>query len=390
MDRRLIWLAIGAFATSTVAFVFAGLLPLIADGVGTTVPKAGLLMTAFSLSYAIGTPILATVTGSVDRRRVIAFALAFFIAANLFAAIAASYGALMAAQIVMGAFTGLYASTAQSTAIALSDPAHRARAVSAVLAGTTFAVAFGAPLGALIGDLVGWRFTFLFIGVVAVICLAILWFRLPGDIEGVRLSLGERILAVARPGVFPALAVTFLYLAAGFTLIAYLAPLAIDGVGLPKTAVSLLLLVFGLGAVAGNAVSGRLADRLGPTRVVAIALSGGVVLALAIGLVAEFVPSSLGGPALIALMFPWGVIGWTFPPAQASRLVALAPELAHLTMPLNVSAMYFGIAAGSVIGGRVLAVAPVPWLGFVASAILVVTIFVLTWRRRPARPLSMA
>ena len=92
MDRRLIWLAIGAFATSTVAFVFAGLLPLIADGVGTTVPKAGLLMTAFSLSYAIGTPILATVTGSVDRRRVIAFALAFFIAANLFAATAASYG----------------------------------------------------------------------------------------------------------------------------------------------------------------------------------------------------------------------------------------------------------------------------------------------------------
>jgi DHA1 family inner membrane transport protein len=390
MDRRLIWLAIGAFATSTVAFVFAGLLPLIADGVGTTVPKAGLLMTAFSLSYAIGTPILATVTGSVDRRRVIAFALAFFIAANLFAATAASYGALMAAQIVMGAFTGLYASTAQSTAIALSDPAHRARAVSAVLAGTTFAVAFGAPLGALIGDLVGWRFTFLFIGVIAVICLAILWFRLPGDIEGVRLSLGERILAVARPGVFPALAVTFLYLAAGFTLIAYLAPLAIDGVGLPKTAVSLLLLVFGLGAVAGNAVSGRLADRLGPTRVVAIALSGGVVLALAIGLVAEFVPGSLAGPVLIALMFPWGVIGWTFPPAQASRLVALAPELAHLTMPLNVSAMYFGIAAGSVIGGRVLAVAPVPWLGFVASAILVVTIFVLTWRRKPARPLSMA
>ena len=113
-----------------------------------------------------------------------------------------------------------------------------------MLAGTTFAVAFGAPLGALIGDLVGWRFTFLFIGVIAVICLAILWFRLPGDIEGVRLSLGERILAVARPGVFPALAVTFLYLAAGFTLIAYLAPLAIDGVGLPKTAVSLLLLVF--------------------------------------------------------------------------------------------------------------------------------------------------
>ncbi|MFZ2101545.1 MAG: MFS transporter [Oricola sp.] len=390
MDRRLIWLAIGAFATSTVAFVFAGLLPLIADAVGTTVPRAGLLMTAFSLSYAIGTPVLSTVTGGMDRRSVIAIALVVFVAGNLFAASAGSYAALMTAQIVMGAFTGLFASTAQSTAVALSAPEHRARAVSTVLIGTTLAVAFGAPLGALIGNLVGWRFTFLFIGAIAVICLAILWARLPGNIEGVKLPLGERILVVARPGVAPALAVTFLYLAAGFTLVSYLAPLAIDGVGLPKNAVSLLLLIFGLGAVAGNAISGRLADRLGPTRVVTIALSGGLILALAIGLVTEFAPRWLAGPALLALMFPWGVVGWTFPPAQASRLVALAPDLAHLTMPLNVSAMYFGIAAGSVIGGRVLAVGPVSWLGYVAAAILAATIFVLLYRRRPVRPLSMA
>lgn len=388
MDRRLIWLAIGAFATSTVAFVFAGLLPLIADSIGVSLARAGLLMTVFSLSYAIGTPIFSTLTGSIDRRTVIAGALSVFFVANLGAAMAGSYATLMAAQIVMGAFTGLFASTAQSTAIALSSPERRARAVSTVLTGTTLAVAFGAPLGALIGNLVGWRFTFLFIGAIALFCLVILWLRLPRDIEGVRLSFGERLLVITRPGVFHVLSVTFLYLAGGFTLIAYLAPLAIEGAGMSKNAVPALLLVFGVGAVIGNTISGRLADRLGPTRVVMISLTGGLVLSVAIALLVAFAPDRVAGPALLVLMFPWGVVGWTFPPAQASRLVALAPELAHLTMPLNVSAMYFGIASGSLIGAQVMAFLDVSWLAFIASALLVVTIAVVALDRRPSPRLA--
>ncbi|GAB4363523.1 MAG: MFS transporter [Oricola sp.] len=386
MDRRLVWLAIGAFATSTVAFVFAGLLPLIAASVGITESHAGLLLTAFSLSYAIGTPILSTITGGIDRRSVIVAALVLFVAANLFAASAGSFPALMAAQVVMGAFTGLFAATAQSTAIALAAPEDRARAVSTVLVGTTLAVAFGAPLGALIGSLVGWRFTFLFIGAAAALCLVILRVRLPGDIEGVRLSLGERILVVAQPGVAPALAVTFLYMAASFSLIAYLGPLAVQGAGLPERAVSLLLLVYGIGAAAGNSVSGRLADRFRPARVVAAAIAGGVAIALAIGLVTGLAPDRVAGPLLVVLMFSWGIVGWTFPPAQASRLVALAPGLAHLTMPLNISAIYFGFAFGSLVGGRVLAVAAAPWLGLAAAVILVATMAVLVLRRGPMCP----
>lgn len=388
MDIRLVWLAIGAFATSTVAFVFAGLLPLIAESVGVSVPRAGLLMTAFSLSYAIGTPVLATFTGGIDRRRVIGAALLVFIVANLSAAMSGTYAMLMTAQIVMGAFTGLFASTAQSTAIALSAPEHRARAVSTVLTGTTLAVAFGAPLGALIGNLVGWRFTFLFIGVVAVFCLAILWLRLPRNIEGVHLSLGERILVIAKPGVFPALAVTYLYLTASFTVISYLAPLGMEGVGLPATAIPGLLLVFGVGAVVGNGMAGRVADRLGPSRVVMIALSGGFVLCLLIAALVAFVPDRIAAPALFVMMIPWGIVGWTFPSAQASRLVALAPDLAHLTMPLNVSSMYFGIASGSIIGGQVLAHAGISWLGCVAAAILAATIALSLSMSRPARRLA--
>ncbi len=304
MDRRLIWLAVGAFATSTVAFVFAGLLPLISASAKISIAEAGRLMTVFSLSYAIGTPILSTLFGAVDRRRVIALALLCFIAGNALAAASGSYRGLLGAQIVMGTAAGLFASTAQAAAIALSSPDHRARAVSAVLGGTTLAVAIGAPLGALIGNLAGWRSTYLFIAALAFFCLTVLWLRLPHGISGVKLSLKERVMVIGRPGVLPSLAVTFLYLTGGFAVICYFGPLATQGAGMPVAMVPAMLLVFGLGAIIGNYSSGQLADRLGATRLVALSLTCFIVVCLMLTAVLEFAPANLAGPLLIALMLP--------------------------------------------------------------------------------------
>lgn len=385
MDKRLTWLAVGAFATSTVAFVFAGLLPLIAASANVTIAEAGHLMTVFSLAYAIGTPLLSTLFGAMDRRRVIAIALGFFIIGNTAAAASASYLGLLGAQTVMGAAAGLFASTAQAAAIALSGPEHRARAVSTVLGGTTMAVAFGAPLGAMIGNFGGWRASYVFIAALAFICLSVLWLRLPHGIEGVRLSLRERVLVIARPGILPALATTFLYLTGGFAVIAYLGPLATQGAGMPVSMVPAMLLVFGIGAVIGNYSSGQVADRLGATRVVALSLIGAAIISLLLALILEFAPRNLAGPLLIALMLPWGILGWMFPPAQASRLVAIAPELAGLTMPLNVSAMYFGIALGSFVGGQTLKLSPPAELGIVAAVFSLGALGVLAASARHAR-----
>lgn len=386
MDRRLIWLALGAFSTSTVAFAFAGLLPLIAASTGVSVSGAGYLMTAFSLAYAIGTPILSTLLGGADRRRVIALALGAFCVGNFLAAIGNSYGSLLAAQMVMGASAGTFAATAQATAIALAGPEHRARAVSAVLGGTTMAVAFGAPLGALIGNLAGWRMTFLFVSALALFCLTVLWFRLPRDLAGTKLGLGERFMVIGRRGVRSSLAITFFYLTGAFTVICYLAPLATEGAGLPASAVSLMLLVFGVGAVAGNMASGWLTDLIGPTRVVFISLVSSAVLCGVMSLVVTALPPGVAGPVLIGLMLPWGIIGWTFPPAQASRLVGYAPELAGLTMPLNVSAMYFGIASGSFIGGQVLAIGGAGELGIVGAIFPLVGLTILAATQRRLQP----
>lgn len=357
MDGRLFWLAVGAFATSTMAFVFAGLLPLIATATGVTMAEAGRLVTAYALSYAIGTPVLATLAGAADRRRVIVGALLLFLAGVAAAGASRSFLGLCLAQVVMGAAAGLYAATAQATAVAIVGIEHRARAVSAVVGGTTVAVAVGAPIGAFVGALFGWRATFVFVALLAALCAGALRLYLPRGLPGVRLGLGERLLAITRRGVLPALATTFLYLTGSFVIISYMAPIAVEAAGLPARAIPLMLLAFGAGAVVGNFASGRLTDRIGATRVVVFSLAASVAVALLILAIVMLLPPAAAGPLVVAIMVPWGIGGWAFPPAQASRIVALAPELANLTLPLNASAIYFGIAAGTFLGGRVLAVA---------------------------------
>lgn len=377
MDGRLLWLAAGAFSTSLMAFVFAGLLPLISVSAGISISEAGHLVTAYSLAYAIGTPILATLSGALDRKRVVVGALVLFLAGNAIAAASNSFALLTAAQIVMGAAAGLFASTAQATAVMLAGVEHRAKAVATVIGGTTLAVALGAPIGSLIGNLAGWRATFLFVGLVALLCASVLALRLPRGLPGVRLTLAERVLTITKPGVLPALIVTFLYLTGGFVVLCYLAPLATEGAGLAVTVLPAMLLAFGIGAVIGNYASGQLTDRLGATRVVVFSLIAFMVICVVITLMLQFLPAAVAGPLLIAIMVPWGIVGWTFPPAQASRIVALAPEVTYLTLPLNMSAMYFGVAAGSFAGGWALTSAPAADLGIIAAAFPLVALMVL-------------
>ena len=106
MDKRIFWLAAGSFTISTEGFVVSSLLPDIAADAGISIPLAGCLITAFALAYALGGPVLATLTGRQDRRSIIVWTMAFFVFGNLMAALGSSFETLLAARVVMGLLTG--------------------------------------------------------------------------------------------------------------------------------------------------------------------------------------------------------------------------------------------------------------------------------------------
>jgi MFS transporter, DHA1 family, inner membrane transport protein len=75
LNNRLLALALGTFAIGTGSFVFAGLLEGVAEDLSVSVATAGHLVTVFALTYAVSSPVLATLTGNVERKRLLVAAM---------------------------------------------------------------------------------------------------------------------------------------------------------------------------------------------------------------------------------------------------------------------------------------------------------------------------
>ena len=366
MDIRLVWLAVGTFAIGVESFAISSILPQIAESTGATLAQAGYLVLVFALSNAFGAPVLAALSGTADRRRILSGAAVVFASGAIWAGLSQGYFDLMAARILMALSAGLYTATAQATGVAISSPDHRARAIAVIVGGTTMAVAFGAPLGALVAGIAGWRAAYAMVAVFALIAAISIWVLLPAGLRGQQLSLRQRVAAAALPGVPGALLTTLLTLAGAFTVIIYLAVVTTQSIGLSSELVPAVLLTFGVGAAFGNAAGGQLSDRIGarPT-VIGAALLGALMLS-AISVVAQL-PAPFAGPVFFVIVLLWGVTGWAFPPAQSSHLLSLAPNSAPLVLSLNASALYLGIAGGSLLGGLVLQYGSVDDLGWVGA-----------------------
>jgi predicted MFS family arabinose efflux permease len=383
MDTRIFWLALGTFALSVESFALPGLLPDVAAATGVSLVEGGYLVLTYALAYAIGAPILAALTGARDRRTVLTVTTAVYAVATLAAGLAASYGLLMGARVVMALGLGLYSATAQATAVARSEPHHRARAISVIVGGTTLAVAFGSPLGDLLANVAGWRGMYFAIAAVALLASVAIWLMVPRGMHGARVPLRERLAVLARPGVAPVLLSMLLFSTGGFTVLSYIAPLATGPIGLDKALLPAVMLAFGIGAAIGNYAGGQLADRIGAVRTaLAATLLAGMTTALISAL--PLLGVSAAGPAFFVLMVVWGIAGWAFPPATASRLVKLVPDSAALALSLNWSALYFGVAAGALVGGQVLVHAVPIDLGIVGAVFLVASAAVI-WATDPAR-----
>ncbi|MEO5807498.1 MFS transporter [Devosia sp.] len=353
MDIRLIWLALGTFAIGAEAFALPSLLPDIAADTGVSLVQGGYLVLAFAMAYAIGSPILAALTGASDRRRVLALTALVYAGGTIIAGFAANYGMLMAARVLMALASGLFAATAQATGVAMSEPAHRARAISVIVGGTTLAVAFGAPLGGLVAHFSSWRGTYFVMGGMTLVAAVAIYAMLPAGLKGVRVPLRDRLAVFVQPGVRPALLTMMLYMIGGFTVFTYFAPLAVTTIGLDKALLPAVLLAFGVGAAAGNIAGGQLADRFGAKATV---IGASILLSIVTLLMSAVthLDHTIAGPVFVGLMVAWGLVAWAFPPAQASRILKLAPTNAPLVLSLNASALYFGVALGSVVGGQVL------------------------------------
>jgi predicted MFS family arabinose efflux permease len=360
------WLTLGAFAIGTEGFMIAGLLPALARDLNVGLPAAGHLVTAFSLAYAIGAPIMAVLTAGPERRCLLAVAMCGFALGNLLAALAPGYGGLLAARLLLALSAASFMPAASGYAAALGGQERRGRALSTVTNGLTLAIIAGVPLGVLVGQGLGWRATFLGVAGLAALSLMGILTRLPRQLPAVTAGLGERLALAKRSDILRVLVTSVLTTAGTFTVYTYLSVFVAAVIGLGPQGLALVLLGFGLASAVGAQLGGSAADRWSARRIVI--LGGGLALLayLALSFSAALGPAR-AMPVLLPAILLWGLASWGLITAQQARLVALAPALASVSLSMNSSAIYLGSAMGAATGALIITDGAIERLGWVAA-----------------------
>ena len=342
-------LTAGAFGIGTTEFVIMGLLLQVAGDFGISVSTAGLLISGYALGVFAGAPILTLVTRRLPRKTVLLGLMLIFTIGNLACALAPSYAALMAARIVTALAHGTFFGVGSVVATSLVAPDRKASAIAVMFTGLTVATLLGVPFGAWLGLAFGWRATFFAVAAIGVVALVVLGLFVPRAtaIEA-PMSLRAEVAAILTPQVQLGFLMTVLGFAGVFAVFTYIQPLLVQVTGFSQSAVSPILLVFGLGLLGGNLLGGRLADRN-----LVMALVGTLATLLIVLIGTRFaIDSRIAAVAAVGLL---GAASFaTVAPLQLRVLEKAGPAGRNFASSLNIAAFNLGNAIGAWLGGETL------------------------------------
>ncbi|MEE1928600.1 MFS transporter [Streptomyces sp. TRM 70351] len=344
MPLAVLALAIGAFGIGMTEFVMMGLLPNVADDLGTSVPTAGHLVSAYAIGVVVGAPLLTAVGARVPRRRMLVWLMALFTAGNLASVLAPGFGTLMAGRFLAGLPHGAFFGVGAVVAARLVAPERRARAVAAMFLGLTVANVVGVPAGTALGQQLGWRATFLVVTAIGVLAMGALWALVPRVPLEPGAGLGGELRALADRQVLLGLLTAVFGFAGVFAVYSYLASMTTEVTGLAESSVTLVLALFGVGMTLGALLAGPLTDRaLRPTLYGSLA-----ALALVLVLFRFTVHTPWAALTTVVLI---GAVGFmTTTPLQmlVMNKAQAAPTLASAS---NHSAFNLANAGGAWLGG---------------------------------------
>ncbi|MFL4909991.1 MFS transporter [Streptomyces sp. MMS24-I2-30] len=347
MPLALLALAIGAFGIGTTEFVIMGLLPQVGADLGVSVPTAGFLVTGYALGVMFGAPIMTVLGTRISRKNMLMLLMGLFILGNLISAVAPVFAVMLIGRVVASLAHGAFFGIGSVVAAELVAPEKRAGAISLMFTGLTVANVVGVPLGTFVGQSAGWRVTFLIVAGLGVLGLAGVAKLVPDVPKPQGVHLRHEVAAFRNAQVVLAMAMTVLGFGGVFAAITYIAPMMTEVSGFAESSVTWLLVVFGLGMVAGNLAGGRFADRkLMPMLYTAL---GGLALVL---LLFTFLAS--GKAASVVAVFLIGAFGFATVPPLQKRVLDHAHGAPTLASAANIGAFNLGNALSAWLGGLVI------------------------------------
>lgn len=352
---RIFTFILSIFIVGMVEMMVAGIMNLMSSDLHVSEAIIGQLVTLYAITFAVAGPILVKLTNRFSPRMVLLWALLTFVVGNIIIAIAPNFSILVIGRILSSAAAALIVVKILALTALLTAPQHRGKMIGIVYSGFSGANVFGVPIGTVIGDLVGWRYTFLFIVVISLFVGILMYIYVPKlsdhlssntdtETSSNRSNAYSKVLRPAE--VTKYLGITFLLLVANSVTFIYINPLILSG-GHQLSFVSIALLINGIAGVIGTSMGGFLSDRLTSKRWLVIATAVFIVMMLILNM---FLP---GTGLLLMIIFIWNIMQWSTNPAVQSGIIEHVEGDTSQVMSWNISSLNAGIGIGGIVGGLV-------------------------------------
>ena len=346
------------FVIGTDTFLVAPLLPLLQRELDVPLSRAGWLVSAYALGYALFALVAGPVSDRHDRRRVILSGLAAFAVFTCACGLAGVSAAFVSSQI----WASIPVTVPRPSVI---------KVMGYATAGLAVAQVAGVPIGSYL-SIRSWQLPFLVVAAVSVILWGLLFLSFPhvqpvgepADVVGsYRRVLGSRVL---RWSLLAYLA----FQTSNYASFSFIGSWLAKDFGASQGAIGKAMMMIGLGTALGSILGPRLVARIGERR----SLWGGILAQGAFYLLAAAMPlivTTMWG-AVVAFAAALVVAGFLLP-VLMGQLQAHAGQARGTVSSLSNTAMYLVATIAGASGGDLLSRVP----GFWGPSVVTVAAFLL-------------
>lgn len=364
--------ALLSFLMGVAQFIFGGIIDKVSESIGVSIAAIGQLTTVYSLSAAIGTPIVMIVLAKQALHKILFVGLISMIIGNGMMFIAPNYTLLLLARVFVGLGAGVYGIAAFSIIAEKAKPERRGRDLSYISIGASLALVFGVPFSRAITAVIDWRYIFLGLCVVMAIVMLILTRLLKSTSTREAVTLKEQLSYLVSKETAILFTVTFSMFLGYSIMNTYITPYLLNTSAKLASVISWVLMVVGIASTIGSRMGGVLSDKYGVDRVIETAL---FVQGIALVLATIFNQSIY---LVILFLFIWAVSVWTCGPIFNLNINTRFTKGTAILLSINGTMVQFGFAGGAIIGGILVESIGIPFMTIAAAGFVLIAA-VLFW-----------